>query len=196
MKISPSMMAVFAAVAVAQVMVPASLIVRHELTLQRGQPYKFKTAPVDPYDAFRGRYVALRFDQSHARLVAGQKLGRGQKAFATIETGKDGFARFTAVSVDPPRDQPYLRVHALWANGPDVNLELPFDRFYMEEHIAPAAEQAYWQNNRRGQTNTATYALVRVRAGTGVIENLYIGNEPISRIAREQLAKRPAPKGP
>ena len=183
MKIS---MAIFALVATIQLAVPASLIVRHELTLRQGTAYKFKTAPVDPYDAFRGRYVALRFEQNHAPLASGNKWERGQKAYATLATDKDGFAKFTAVSTTPPADKPYLLVHAGWLNSSDVNLELPFDRFYMEERIAPAAEQAYRQNNRRGQTNTTTYALVRIRNGTGVIENLFIGDKPISQFVREQ----------
>jgi uncharacterized membrane-anchored protein len=83
----------FAVVAVVQLAVPASLIVRHELTLQQGQMFKFKTAPVDPYDAFRGRYVALRFEQNVAPVVAGEKLACGQKGYATLETDKDGFAK-------------------------------------------------------------------------------------------------------
>ena len=186
MKIS---MAIFALVATIQLAVPASLIVRHELTLRQGTAYKFKTAPVDPYDAFRGRYVALRFEQNHGTLAPNNKLERGQKAYATLTTDKDGFAKFTAVSATPPADKPYLRAHVSWANGSTVNLELPFDRFYMEEKLAPDAERAYSQNNRRGQTNTTTYALVRIRNGTGVIENLFIGDKPIATVAREQQTK-------
>jgi uncharacterized membrane-anchored protein len=183
MKIS---LALFAVVATIQLAVPASLLVRHELTLRQGTAYKFKTAPVDPYDAFRGRYVALRFEQNWANAAKNAILQRGQKAYATIEVSKDGFAKFTTVSDTPPADKPYLRVHVNGSNGLNYGLDLPFDRFYMEEHIAPKAEQAYWQNNRRNQTNTTTYALVRIRNGTGVIENLYIGDKPISQFVREQ----------
>ena len=42
-----------------QTAVPLSMIARREFTLRNGRVYKFKTAPVDPYDAFRGRFVAL-----------------------------------------------------------------------------------------------------------------------------------------
>jgi hypothetical protein len=55
----------------------------------------------------------------------------------------------------------------------------------MEEQIAPAAERAYRQNNRWGQTNTTAYALVRIRDGRAVIENVFIGDKPISQVARE-----------
>jgi hypothetical protein len=68
-------------------------------------------------------------------------------------------------------------------------MELPFDRYYMEEHLAPAAEQAYWQNNRRGQTTQNAYALVRIRNDTGAIENLFVAGKPIVEFVREQAPK-------
>lgn len=182
MKTSRLMLTILIVVAVVQLAVPASLIVERELALRQGQAYKFKTAPVDPADAFRGRYVALRFEQSSAPSTPGQKLESGQKAYATIAVGQDGFARFSSVSSRPPADQPHLRCHVAWANGSQVQLELPIDRFYLEESRAPAAEQAYWQHNRRGQQDT--YAVVRVRNGLGVIENLFIGGQPVAELAR------------
>jgi uncharacterized membrane-anchored protein len=186
MKTPNWMMGLCAVVAAVQLSVPASLIVRHERTLHQGTAWKFKTAPVDPYDAFRGRYVALQFEQSQAAPAADQTFRRGQKVFVALEKDKDGFARFATLSAEPPKDKPYLRVRAGWQSGPTVQVELPFDRFYMGEHIAPAAEQAYWQNNRRGQTNTTTYAMVRIRDGRAVIENVFIGDKPIRQVAKEQ----------
>jgi uncharacterized membrane-anchored protein len=179
----------FAVVVVAQLAAPAWMIVGHELTLRQGVLFKFKTAPVDPYDAFRGRYVALRFEQNTAPLAPGGKLERGQKVYATLATDKDGFAKFSAVSATPPTDKLYLCVHVSWLNGSNVNLELPFDRYYLGEDLAPAAEQAYWQNNRRGQTNHNAYASVRIRNGSGVIENLFVAGKPIVELAREQPAE-------
>ena len=42
-------------VAAAQLAVPAWMIAGRELTLREGQVFKFRTRPVDPADAFRGR---------------------------------------------------------------------------------------------------------------------------------------------
>ncbi len=44
----------FVLVCLVQLAAPASMIWRHERTLANGLPFKFQTAPVDPYDAFRG----------------------------------------------------------------------------------------------------------------------------------------------
>ncbi len=54
------LIAAFFCVALLQIYTPVSMIIARESTLKEGVLFRFKTAPVDPYDAFRGRYVALR----------------------------------------------------------------------------------------------------------------------------------------
>ena len=53
--------AIFILVALAQIAVPASMIWKRQRTFREGRVWKFRTAPVDPIDALRGRYLALRF---------------------------------------------------------------------------------------------------------------------------------------
>lgn len=54
---------------VIQLAVPAFMIVRREHALSMGRAFKFRTAPVDPYDAYRGRYVALNFEAATVKGV-------------------------------------------------------------------------------------------------------------------------------
>jgi hypothetical protein len=173
--------AVFAGVVLAQIAVPVVMIVRYERTLAVGQSFKFRTAPFDPYDAFRGRYVALRFDQTQAR-GEGANFNNGDAAFVTVEADPDGFARFPAIALRPPSQGAYLKVHATYSIGDRVNFDLPFDRFYMEETAAPAADRAYVEHSR-GRDRDA-YALVRVLDGLGVIEEVYVGGKPIAEFVR------------
>ena len=49
--------AALAVLCVAQLGAATSSIVRHESILRSGVPYRIRAAPVDPADAFRGRYV-------------------------------------------------------------------------------------------------------------------------------------------
>jgi uncharacterized membrane-anchored protein len=49
--------AVLAALSIAQIGAAGWSIARYETILASGTPYKIRTAPVDPADAFRGRYV-------------------------------------------------------------------------------------------------------------------------------------------
>ncbi len=176
----------FVAVAIVQLAVPISQIWKHENILRTGTPYKFRTAPVDPYDAFRGRYVALGFADTEAPVRAGETLEHRQRAYVGLRAGADGFVEYTELSARPPARGDYLRVTCSYHSGTTAHFQLPFDRFFMEEKKAPRAEVAYWRHgNRLGETNAATYVVVRVKGGRGVIEDLYIKDTPL----REFLAR-------
>src|SRR4051794_20169229 len=79
-----------------QIGVPAYLISQHELALRYGRVFKFQTAPVDPYDAFRGRYVALSFDAHTA--PSSENIERGTKLWAVLTEDEHGFAKIDRVS--------------------------------------------------------------------------------------------------
>ena len=187
---------VFAVVAVVQLAVPVSMIATREATLRYGRPYKFRTRPIDPYDAFRGRYVWLGFQQDHAPWRGETAAVAGSRAYASIQEGQDGFALVRDVRAQPPTDDEYLGVRVSYSgqgtNSSSVYFMLPFDRYYMEERKAPAAERAYRQHqNVPGQTNQNTYAVVRIRHGESVLENLYVGGKPIAEALHESEPRQP-----
>ena len=51
---------IFGVVALAQLAVPTAMVWQRDQTLKQGRVWKFRTAPVDPVDVIRGRYIALR----------------------------------------------------------------------------------------------------------------------------------------
>jgi hypothetical protein len=174
---------IFAVVALAQLSVPASMLWHRQRALSEGRAFKFKTAPVDPYDAFRGRYVALRFEEEQAPWKDKQPATNGQTVYALIEEKTNGFVHVTGATAIRPGDGDYVIAHVTWGEGNSVvHLSFPFDRFYMEESLAPNAEKAFGEHNRRTQQDA--YAVVRVLDGLGVIENLYVGGKPIAEAAR------------
>jgi uncharacterized membrane-anchored protein len=132
---------------------------------------------VDPADIFRGRYVALQFDERNVTVTNGATWHRNQKVIATLTTNEDGFAVIAGLTDTAPADRPYLNTRVRYGYGNNVTLRLPFDRYYMNEKSAPQAERAYWDNNRR--TNSTTYAAVRVLDGFAVLEELYINDVPV-----------------
>jgi uncharacterized membrane-anchored protein len=149
--------------------------------LRTGKVYKFRTAPVDPYDAFRGKYVALSYASAAAPVKNGDNIPFQSIAYASLSQDENGFARFGELSVNPPLTGDYLRVeHQFTELNDKAHFRLPLDRFYMEESKAPQAEQAYRRyGNRGGQTKAPTYVAVRVKNGRGVIEDLFINDQPI-----------------
>ena len=54
----------FSMMVIAQLAVPCWMAYSMETVLLQGTPWRFKTAPVDPYDIFRGKFVALAVEQN------------------------------------------------------------------------------------------------------------------------------------
>lgn len=183
-------LACFAAVILAQLAVPAWMIVERETTLSQGAVYKFRTQPVDPVDAFRGRYVWLRLEPDTVIVPDGGVWRYNQKAFAVLGTGTNGFAVVERLERERPVGVDSLRVRIGWVEGRDkVHIQWTgLDRFYMTERKAPAAEAAYRTHSVR--SNQACHISVRVRRSVGVIENLYIENRTIQDWLRENSGKR------
>jgi hypothetical protein len=180
MKASKLLLGCFALVAAAQLGVPAWMIVKHEKTLRTGELFKFHTMPVDPYDAFRGRYVSLRIEQNAVPIPAGAQWKNGQEVFALIETDTNGFSRLGELRATRPNGWPYLTVRVAQVYGQTAYLGVPLDRYYMEESLAPVAEKAYREHARASERNA--YITVRIRDGFGVIENLWIDGVPIHEL--------------
>ena len=104
--------AFFVLVAVVQLVVAADAIVKSELALRTGEAFRFRIQPVDPVDAFRGRYVAIRFEVDRAPVADDLELRSGKHVFVPIEIGADEFATLGWVGAEPPAVGPYLRMRA------------------------------------------------------------------------------------
>lgn len=178
-------MTFFALLVVVQIAVPASMIAGREVTLRQGQLYRFRTAPVDPYDPFRGRFVAIGLRPATAPLPKGVQLEYSQEVYVTLGTDKEGYAYVERTSLTRPDGGDYVRVKASpHSGGAEASIRWPIDRYYMDEHMAPEAERAYRQRDRGEQREA--YAAVRVRNGNAVLEDLYIEGVPVADFIRAE----------
>jgi uncharacterized membrane-anchored protein len=293
----------FVLICALQLGVCAYLIIRWESVLRHGQSFNFLTRPVDPYDAFRGHYVALQFEQD---VISIQKpdplptLEPGQAIYLSVATDTNGFACFSAVHSERPNastasikatvqyidSSPSLTVAEIIApdtlaerirNADDIvsvsirerlldnernalekgtnswpmsvagtlvqvfnrlqydplfikrisgaptnacdtvnvyehprlvqdmlfktyadllaplplsriHVNLPFDRYYMDETEAPRAERAYWDGSRTSAQGR-THVVVRIHRGLAVIEQLMIGDQTITDFLRAPPAQ-------
>lgn len=163
------------ALALLQLAVPVSMIQARESVLHKGAVFRIKTLPVDPYDLFRGRYVALNPENPLCPHPGGE-LKTGQWAYAHLATAADGFVRCSALSLQPPQDSTdYLRLRVSSSTQADVSLDWPFDRYYLEEPLAPAAEDAY----RQMSAEDKAWIQIRVYKGQGVLAQLYLNEMPL-----------------
>lgn len=173
---------VFGLVALAQLAVPGSLIWKREQTLRQGNVWKFRTAPVDPVDVFRGRYVALEFEAESQEITPPENLTGGEEIFVTLRTDAEGFAQIDAVSANRPPGDAFIAARLV---GRTVSL--PFDKYWVTERDAPAAEAAYRAQSRRDKRNA--FVTVRVFRGDAALEQLYLDGQPLGEYLRANAAK-------
>lgn len=184
MKKKQVVLILFAILAVFQLAQPLYIAWRWEDILQNGVSYRWRTAPVDPYDAVRGRYIDLRFTENRGPVICGESINPGQTVYALIGTDTDGFACITGITTQKPACGDYLETRAGYMVGGDMNVLLPFKRFYMREDLAPQAEKAYQRSaGKDGSVN------VKIKNGMGVIEQLYIGDQAIDEYLRNESNK-------
>ena len=170
---------VFLFIALAQIAVPASLIWKREQTLRQGSVWKFRTAPVDPVDAFRGRYVALEFEVETQEISPPAEVESGRTVFVTLAPDIDGFARIDQILATAPSGTDFMAVQLA---GKTVSL--PFDKYWVTERDAPAAEAAYAAQSRREKRNA--FVTVRVFKGDAALEQLYLDGLPLGVYLREK----------
>jgi uncharacterized membrane-anchored protein len=180
MSIAPRLrMGLLAALFLAQLGAATAGIVTHERTLRSATAVRLAVVPVDPADPFRGRYVQLRFGIEQQDAVLSGSLAPTRAAYAILDQDASGLAHVKFVSQQRPRSGVYLSVRA-WSSAPGrARIEVPFDRYYMHEELAPRAEAAY----RERVGGRDSYASVRVRDGHAVIEAVYVGGRSIEQAA-------------
>lgn len=174
---------------VLQLGVPVWMIAHGEQVLKEGQRFQFESQPVDPFDAFRGRYVTLGLKADDDLLVVrdGAPPVKGGSVYVTVKKGADGFAVLDGAYVTPPTDTPaYLQLKVLRVEDEQrVQVQLPFERYYLEEKRAPEAEAAY-RKHSQSDAKTKAYITVKIREGQGQLEELYIGELPIRQFLAQE----------
>lgn len=177
----------FILVALVQLYVPAKMIWNKENVIEKGAEYKFKAAPVDPSDPFRGKYISLNYDANTFEISNEQDWEGGEIIYVTIITDEAGFAKVKSVSKEKPTENHYFikaKVSYITGSSPGkLIIDYPFDRYYMEESKAYDAEQTYRQSQQ--DTNQVTYALVSVKDGDVVLKDILIDGISIREIVKK-----------
>ena len=65
-----------------------------------------------------------------------------------------------------------------------ITVDYPFDRYYMQEFKAPAAETAYVE--AQWDTTKVAYSLVRIKEGTAVLKDVLIDGVPIKDMVEKR----------
>jgi len=181
--------------AIAQFAVPFSMIRSRENILRHGEVFKFKTRPIDPADPFQGRYVRLAVAMDFIPTPVDEKPGlrRREPVYALLEVDVDGFARFTGWQRERPAQGAFLKTRYLGEKNhwiPEtrqricdgIRINIPFERFYMDEAAAPRAER----RAREATRTTNCWAEVRILDGTAALEDVIAEGQSLRMLAREK----------
>ncbi len=175
----------FLLMVLAQLYVPTKMIIDSETTLQKGQAYKFKTIPVDPNDPFRGKFIVLRYEANRFEVPINKDFIEGQSVYVSLTNDADGYAQISAITPQAPLNtNDFVQAHISYILTHDTSKELtisyPFNRYYMEESKAYAAEKAYNEASR--QPHNISYALVTIKDGQAVLQDVLINGISIVSI--------------
>jgi uncharacterized membrane-anchored protein len=188
MNIKKWMLTAFVLVVIAQWYVPAKMIIDREGVLRSGKDYKFKVAPVDPTDPFRGKYITLNFSDTRYPVPVGEDWRPGEDIYVVLTTNPQGFASIWSVSKETPRKEvDFIKAKVGFVirdSTKTIQVRYPFDRFYLEESKAPGAERVY--NETIADTAKQAYALVSIQADKAVLKDVLIDGVSIKELAKNR----------
>lgn len=183
---------VFILVALVQLYVPAQTVFELENTLSTGKTYKFKTAPIDPNDPFRGKYITLRYAENEISVSKAMEVEKGDEIYLSLAEDEGGFAKVLSTQKkQPSTNQDFIKAKVgYYFYGEDstkiIHIDYPFNRFYMEESKAYDAE-IMARRVQRSQSDSVTYALVAVnKSGNAVLKDVLINGVPIQKMVENQ----------
>ena len=137
----------FVCTVLVQLAFPLKMIFDRELILLRGETFLMKIEPIDPYDAFRGRYVSINYTNVTAPIpwsMQQEHYKFDHDLFIPLKKAANGEAIYQeAREIRPTDTDIYLRVTP---EGPTVDYEtvwidIPDKRYYMNEYKAPIADR-------------------------------------------------------
>lgn len=170
----------------AQLYVPASLIFRNDDILNTGAMYKLRTAPIDPIDPLRGKYVLLNFDISRYTMKDTLwKSSEEQTVYVVLTTDNDGYGVIKEMLLEEPNNGEHYVKATAYGWDQNLNISYTFNRFYMEESKAYPAETLYREARRDREQNV--YAEVYVKKGKAALKQVYINEVPLKEAVESYM---------
>lgn len=170
----------FGIMVLAQIIASAQIVYKYEHAIASENVYKFKTAPMDPNDPFRGKYISLNY-QINFFKTKDDNWDNYKKGYAYFSRDKDGFAVLETLTKQPLSDSnfDYVEVELRNYHHDRIYFALPFNRYYMEESKAYDAEVLARKLSRDRKENNI-YALVHIEKGTYVLTDIIVNGTSIN----------------
>jgi|AntDeeMinimDraft_5_1070356.scaffolds.fasta_scaffold00255_9 uncharacterized membrane-anchored protein len=188
MKIKKLVFSLFIVVALVQLYIPAQMVWHQQDLLNNGTEFQFEIAPIDPLDPFRGKYIRLNYKENSVRVLNTSNWERSQDVCVMLKKDNtNGFAKIKSVSKNRPETkQNYIRAKVGYINYRDsttLNIDYPFERYYMEESLAGDAERMTWGIS--GDSTQTAAAVMRIKKGEAALKTVLVNGEPIEAMVRK-----------
>ncbi|MDV7186387.1 GDYXXLXY domain-containing protein [Lutibacter sp. TH_r2] len=189
MKSKTILFSLFILIVLVQLYIPLKMILGEEDVLTNGKEFKFETAPVDPVDPFRGKYISLRFKNNTFPIENKEDWARNEEVFVILKNNINGFAEIdTIVHKKPLESIDFIKtkVQYVYAYKKEktISVKYPFERFYMEEFKAKEAELLAADTFK--DTTKTIYASVFIKNGKAVLNNVFIDKIPIKDLVSKK----------
>lgn len=168
---------------------PIYMVYEQETILSRGEVYKFKLEPVDPIDAFRGRYLNLNY--SNRKIPADTSLNSYDNAYVVVKKGVDGFAVFDRFEAKRPDETHFAGYLYYVSSDHKARVTMPNNlrKYYLNEELAPLAEkvvQEFTDND-----SIPAYAEIVIYNGQASLKEIYLDQRPIVDFLRDYQKTQP-----
>jgi len=190
---------IFAVAAIAQFAVPFTAVMQKQDTLKNGAEFKLAARPVDPADAFRGRYVAINIDSEVSEEVILntpeiQEYLDDYKDFIYTDDGWDFITSRRAVRYWAGGETAYIRliegadgfaeiaeISSKPLEGENVLKLRDMNFMFGTDSVRLPFDRYYMKEKAAPEAEAAynrqngdAYVTLRVKNGDGVISGLYI----------------------
>ena len=163
----------------------------YEYILNFGKTIMLRTRPIDPYDAFRGRYVAL--DLASVRTEKAKyscKDNCEHIPFYISYTLENNESVINKISMQKPdNDLPYLklkpRVSRFYDEPDNLVFNYPFDRLYMQEDIAMNVDRY-----NREVFDRHVVVVIKAANGKGIVQDVLVDGTPLAEYVKTLAAQK------
>lgn len=169
-------------VAMLQLLFLLGLLYDYEQTKKEGKLFRLELEAYDPYDMFRGNYVALQFKEDRVKVPQFQPRWEEKFYVKLMKDPKTGFDRPVKVSQQFPGGDDWVEVRNSGGSvidGTDTTLLISFmqDRFFMNEDRVKKADEAL--RKAASDSTKRCWAEIRVRKGTAIITDVKIDGKSL-----------------
>lgn len=138
-----------------------------------GTEYKFPIKFYQNIDAVMGNYLHLDFSDS--TFLTANNFVPQQTIYASLSLTEQGFAKIATISSAPPTTAVYFQAQANYQTNNMLHLDIPFNKYYLNESLSKQLSATQIEPN-----STNAYALVSIKAGRGIVKNIYLNNKPLN----------------